>query len=289
MFKGSIPALITPMTDECAIDLKSLRELVLWHIDSGSSGLVVCGTTGESATLSLDEQALVLSEVIEVSNGKIPIIAGTGSPDTAKAIKATKQAEKLGADAALIVTPYYLKTTQQGLIEHYKTIAKATSLPIILYNVPGRTCVDLLPETALELAEVDNIIGIKEATGDIARVTFIKDRNPDFMVLTGDDGTAADAMLLGAEGVISVTSNVIPQQMAELCRAIENDDQTSTDSLKQITEPMHNALFLEPSPIPVKFLLSYLGKCENILRLPLVPLTSEHEKIVISAYEEITS
>ena len=289
MFHGSIPALVTPMNDDRSIDFDALKALTRWHIDAGSSALVVCGTTGESATLALAEQKDILSTVLGEAAGRIPVIAGTGSPDTQKAIEATLQAESLGAAAALVVTPYYLRTSQQGLIEHYKAIANETSLPVILYNVPGRTGVDLLPETALQLSEVKNIVGIKEATGDIERVRLIKKSAPDFLVLSGDDGSAHEAMLNGAEGVISVTSNVVPEQMAALCLASTSDSAEKAQAMQEKLLPIHDALFVEPSPIPLKFVLSKLGKIQNNMRLPLVALSKDNESVVMNAYKGVTS
>ncbi len=288
MFQGSIPALVTPMHADGAIDLVALQQLVTWHIEAGSSAVVVCGTTGESATLTLNEQKLIVSAALEASDGQIPVIVGTGSPDTNKAIKATIQAEALGAAGALIVTPYYLKTTQQGLIEHFKAIANETTLPIILYNVPGRTTVDLLPETAIELANIEHIVGIKEATGETRRISAIKSAVPDFIVLSGDDPSACEAMQHGADGVISVTSNIMPIQMAAMCQAIAQGEVEQAIAINQQIAHVHDALFVEPNPIPVKYVLCQLGKIQNHLRLPLVPLSQENESIIMNAYHGAT-
>lgn len=274
-------ALVTPMHHDGSLDKKSLQNLVEWHIDSKTDALVVCGTTGESATLSAQEQAELISLVIKQVNGRIPVIAGSGSNSTLITSHLTAQAKALGADACLIVTPYYNKPTQKGLIAHYETIASKVNIPIILYNVPGRTGCDLLPETVSELAKVPNIIGIKEATGKVERATeILRLCGNDFYIYSGDDATALDLMLQGAKGVISVTSNIAPFKMAELCEAALRGDIETAQKLNAELMPLHTKLFLEPNPIPAKWALYEMGMVEKGIRLPLLPLDQKfHEPL----------
>lgn len=286
MFQGSIPALVTPMNADKSIDFQALKDLIEWHIASGSSALVVCGTTGESASLTPAEQKEVISFTLKEAAGKIPVIAGTGGPNLRNVIAATQEAEALGVAACLIVTPYYLKTTQQGLIAHYEAIAAETNGPIILYNVPGRTGVDLLPETILRLAEIKSIIGIKEATGDLERIRDLRAANSKLLILSGDDPTACEAIEQGADGVISVTANVVPAAMAKMCEAAKLMGEDAS-RIQQRLKPLHQALFVEPNPIPVKYLLSQMGKIQNYLRLPLVSLSVQQEKVVLTAYQGV--
>lgn len=281
MYKGSMAAIITPMHKDGTVDHQALTELVEWHIENGTEGLVATGTTGESATLSPQEIYEVNAAVVKQVNGRIPVIAGTGSNSTSVVIKLSEEAKRAGVDALLIVTPYYNKPTQNGLYEHYKTITEAVDLPIILYNVPGRTACDLLPETVERLSKLTNIIGIKEATGKLDRAKEILKRcGNDFAVYSGDDLTALDLMLNGAHGVISVTANVAPKKMAEMCRAALTGNSELATKLNNELMPLHQQLFLESNPIPTKWALETMGKIQSGIRLPLLPLDSKyHDKV----------
>lgn len=276
MFQGSIVALVTPMNTDGTVNKKSLHDLVEWHIANQTDALVVVGTTGEAATLTEDEQFDLISTVVSQVAKRIPVIAGTGSNSTDHTIKLTRQAQKAGADAALIVTPYYNKPTQQGLYEHYKHVADAVSLPIILYNVPGRTACDLLPETVARLAILPHIIGIKEATGKLERAEEIRTRCGDtFAIYSGDDATALGLMFLGAKGVISVTSNIAPQKMHDLCKAALAGDKKRATQLNDELMPLHTNLFLESNPIPAKWALHHMGRIPSGVRLPLTELSEQ--------------
>lgn len=276
MFKGSMVALVTPMHSDGSIDQKSFQDLIEWHIAAKTNALIIAGTTGESATLSAEEQHELIRDAVKISAKRIPIIAGTGSYATKHAILLTEFAKKAGADAALIVTPYYNKPPQNGLFEHYKTIAEKVSLPIILYNVPGRTSCDLLPETVARLAKISSIIGIKEATGKPERVTEILNlTHKDFAIYSGDDAVNLDLMKNNACGVISVTANVVPRKMHEFCDAALAKNWSLAEKLHQELFPLHKALFLESNPIPVKWALYQMGKIPNGIRLPLLPLDAK--------------
>ncbi len=284
MFQGSMVALITPMNEDGSVDFDSLQQLVNFHIDNSTDAIIAMGTTGESATLSQQEHCEVLRQVVDFSNKKIPIIAGTGANSTSEAIELTQCAQQAGADACLLVTPYYNKPTQQGLYLHYKAVAEAVAIPQILYNVPGRTAVDMLPETVKRLSVVSNIIGIKEATGDMARIKELISICPeDFWVWSGDDATAMDAILLGAKGDISVTANVAPKLMHEMCLAALNGDKETASRINQQLMPLHEDLFVESSPIPVKWALMEMAKIPKGIRLPLTILSSEFHETVRSA------
>lgn len=273
MIKGSLVALVTPMHPDGTLDKKSLHDLVEWHIAEKTDGLVIVGTTGEAATLTEEEQYALISDVVKQVNHRIPVIAGTGTNSTQHTIALTQQAKKAGADAALIVTPYYNKPTQRGLVEHYKAITAQVSFPIILYNVPGRTACDMLPETVEQIASLSQIIGIKEATGKIERTTDIYKRCGDrFAIYSGDDATALDSMLNGAVGVISVTANVAPQKMHNLCKAANEGDKAMAEKLNAELMPLHTKLFLESNPIPTKWVLNQMGLIPSGIRLPLSPL-----------------
>ena len=276
MFHGSMVALVTPMQDG-ALDLRRLKELVEYHIDSGTHALVAAGTTGESGTLSYDEKCTVIKTVIDAARERIPVIAGTAANATRDCIKLTREAMSLGAHAVLIMTPAYIKPTQEGLYQHYKAISDAVPIPIILYNVPDRTASDLLPETVIRLSAISNIIGIKEATADLTRLQAIRDGVGDGMdVYSGDEPTASAWMLLGAKGVISVTANVAPKKMAQLAEAALDRNAELTERLQAELLPLHEGLFVESNPIPTKWALSQMGLIEDELRLPLTSFASEH-------------
>lgn len=281
MFKGSIVALVTPMfgpdagSDKAgAVDWASLDGLIEWHIESGTHGIVPTGTTGESATLTPVEHMAVIKRTVEVVAGRVPVIAGTGANSTSEAIEYTVEAEKLGADACLLVTPYYNRPPQEGMVRHYSAIAAAVDLPLLLYNVPPRTASDLLPDTVAKLAEVSNIVGIKEACGDAERVSAIRSRVPDeFCVLGGEDAQNLQMMELGATGAISVTANVLPDRMAAFCNAWLAGDAALAAEIDEELQPMHRLLFIEPSPMPTKWALARMGRIESGIRLPLIELS----------------
>jgi len=283
---GSIVALVTPMQQSGEIDFKRVEELVEWHIASGTHGIVVAGSTGESATLSHDEQQQLIQFVVKQVAKRIPVIAGTGSCSTSIACELAQQAKNAGADGCLIVTPYYNKPTQQGLYEHYRYITERVDLPIILYNVPGRTGCDLLPETVERLAQFKNIIGIKDATGKIDRLGQLLKHTPrSFLILSGDDPTALEWMLNGAKGVISITTNVVPDAMRMLCDAALAHKHTDANHINQKLASLHERLCIESNPIPVKWVLAALGKIELVLRLPLVPLDKRYHPALKEAMQ----
>jgi 4-hydroxy-tetrahydrodipicolinate synthase len=281
MIRGSIVALITPMHMDGAIDDAALGRLVELHVASGTSAIVAVGTTGESATLDEDEHCEVIARIVELAAGRIPVIAGTGANSTREAIDLTRCAKEAGADAALLVTPYYNKPTQEGLYLHHRAVAEAVEIPQILYNVPGRTACDLLPETVVRLAEVPGIVGLKEATGDLERVRVLREGcGPDFALYSGDDATACDFMLLGGDGVISVTSNLAPAQMQTMCEAALAGDRELAHTLNQALDGLHRDLFVQSNPIPVKWGAAELGLCSQGIRLPLTWLSEEcHERV----------
>lgn len=281
MITGSLVALVTPMTSNGDIDWDALDKVVDLHLDKGTDAIVAVGTTGESATLDCDEHCQVIKRVIKRVDGKIPVIAGTGANSTKEAIELTREAKDAGADACLLVTPYYNKPTQEGLYQHFKAIAEAVDVPQILYNVPGRTACDMLPETVARLATIPNIVGIKEATGDLERAKQVIDSVPaDFAVYSGDDGTAPELMLLGGVGNISVTANVAPAEMAELCKLAIAGQAEETRELQNKLMPLHNALFVEANPIPVKWAMTEMGLMADGIRLPLTVLSEQcHEEV----------
>jgi len=270
---GSIVALVTPMRADGAVDHEALAKAVDRVIEAGSAAIVSVGTTGESATLDVDEHTDVIRRTIDVAAGRVPIIAGTGANSTAEAIHLTEAAKAAGADAALLVTPYYNKPPQEGLYRHFKAVAEAVDIPQILYNVPGRTAVDMLPATVERLAELPAIVGIKEAKGDLDRVRELVALGlPDFALYSGDDATARDSILLGFDGDISVTANVAPEGMARMCAAALAGDAETAAAIDSDLAALHRALFVEPNPIPVKWALAELGLIDEGIRLPLVPL-----------------
>jgi 4-hydroxy-tetrahydrodipicolinate synthase len=287
MFQGSMVALVTPMQPDGSVDESALADLVEFHVENGTDAIIAMGTTGESATLDEKEHCHVVKQVVKLSAGRIPVIAGTGSNSTREAIDLTRCAMEAGADACLLVTPYYNKPTQEGLYQHHKAVAEAVAIPQILYNVPGRTAVDMLPETVERLAKIDNIVGIKEATGDIGRITDIISRcGPDFEVYSGDDATAMDAILAGAKGDISVTANLAPKEMHEMCVAALNQDKETASKINDKLMCLHTNLFVEANPIPVKWALAEMGKMGTGIRLPLTVLAEDNQKVVRDALQQ---
>ncbi len=279
MFRGSMVALVTPMREDGSLDEESLRLLVEWHVEQGTDGLVAVGTTGESATLDLDEHCGVIRQVVEFTAGRIPVIAGTGANSTSEAIDLTRCAKEAGADACLLVTPYYNKPTQEGLYLHHKLIAETVEIPQILYNVPGRTACDMLPETVGRLAAVPNIVGIKEATGDITRVGRIRALcGPDFDIFSGDDATARELILAGGQGVISVTANIAPAAMHRMCAAALAGDRKTAAEIDADLAGLHRDLFLEANPIPVKWALEEMGRIPAGIRLPLTWFSEKYRE-----------
>lgn len=281
---GSIVALVTPMHHDGSVDWDALKKLVEWHIEQGTHSIVAVGTTGESATLDVEEHAQVIEAVIRAAAGRIPIIAGTGANSTREAIELTETARKLGADAALLVTPYYNKPTQEGLYQHYKAVAEAVDLPQILYNVPGRTGVDMHNDTVIRLADVDRIVGIKDATGDLNRGHDLINRlNQKIAVYSGDDATAYRLILLGAQGNISVTANVAPGVMSQVCEAAKAGNREEAEQLNNSIAVLHQILFCESNPIPVKWALSDMGLIGTGIRLPLTVLAESYQPQVHQA------
>lgn len=287
MITGSIVAIVTPMNTDGSVAWESLKNLIEFHIENDTAAIVIVGTTGESATLDMDEHETVIKFTVETCAGRIPVIAGTGGNSTAEAIHLTSAAKRVGADAALIVTPYYNKPSQEGLYQHFKKIAESVDIPQILYNVPGRTAVDMLPETTLRLAELPNIIGVKEATGDIERAKFLVENAPkDFALYSGDDATALEFMLCGGHGDISVTANVSPKAMASMCKAALAGDRELAERINMSLESLHRDLFLESNPVPVKWALHLMGLIPDGIRLPLVPLDAQYHDAVANALAE---
>lgn len=286
MFKGSFVAIVTPMHADGSIDKKALSELIEWHIQSKTEGIVVSGSTGESATLEPDEQLELISLVVKQVAGRLPVIAGTGTNSTKKTLKLSENAKQVGADACLIVTPYYNRPMQSGLYQHYKTIAEKIDLPLLIYNVPGRTGCDILPETVEKLSLIKNIVGIKEATGKLERAQeIIKRCDKTFGVYSGDDATGLDLMLHGAQGVISVTANVAPLKMYEMCQAALSNNKTLAEKINAELALLHTRLFLESNPIPVKWALQTMGKIQSGIRMPLLPLDSKYHQEVKEAMQ----
>jgi 4-hydroxy-tetrahydrodipicolinate synthase len=274
-------ALVTPMTDDGAVDYAALDRLLAFHLENGTNAIVAVGTTGESATLDHEEHCAVIRYVVRGVNGRVPVIAGTGSNSTQEAIDLTRCAMETGADACLLVAPYYNKPTQEGLYRHHKAIAEAVPIPQILYNVPGRTACDLLPETVVRLAGLANIVGIKEASGKLERITTIIERCGDALdVYSGEDGNACDAILAGARGVISVTANVAPRLMHDMCAAALAGDRSTAKAIDARLQPVHTAMFVESNPIPVKWAVQQMGLIAGGIRLPLTPLSEVHHDTV---------
>jgi 4-hydroxy-tetrahydrodipicolinate synthase len=277
-------ALVTPMKDDGALDWAALRRLVDFHIDNGTDAIIAVGTTGESPTLDMDEHGEVISKTVEYAKRRVPVIAGTGANSTTEAIELTRRAEKAGADACLLVTPYYNKPTQEGMYHHFKAIAEAVPVPQILYNVPGRTACDLLPETVERLAAIPNIVGIKEATGNMDRAREILQRCGEKIDLySGDDATALECILLGGKGDISVTANVAPKLMHEMCKLGLDRKENEARAINERLLGLHKYLFIEANPIPVKWALNEMGLIKGGIRLPLTPLSAPHHETVRQA------
>jgi 4-hydroxy-tetrahydrodipicolinate synthase len=281
---GSIVALVTPMHEDGRIDYDALHRLIEWHIAEGTDCIGVVGTTGESPTVSMEENCEVIRAAVKIAAGRVPIMAGTGANSTAEAIELTRFAKQVGADCHLSVVPYYNRPSQEGIYQHFRTIAEAVDLPMVLYNVPGRTVADMQPDTALRLAQLPGIIGIKEASGNIERACqLIKHAPKGFSIYSGDDGTAVALMLLGGHGNVSVTANVAPRLMHELCMAALDGDVRRAAALHLRLLPLHKQLFCEPSPAPTKWALSQMGRCMPHVRLPIVPLTDNGQTLVRQA------
>lgn len=287
MFQGSMVALVTPMNAAGQVDDKSLSELVEFHIQAGTDAIVAVGTTGESATLNEEEHCQVIKQVVDIVKGRIPVIAGTGSNSTQEAIDLTACAKKAGADACLLVTPYYNKPTQEGLYQHHRAVAEAVDIPQILYNVPGRTAVDMQTSTVVRLSKISNIIGIKEATGDIQRARdILAQAEPGFELYSGDDATATEFLLAGGHGVISVTANVAPKAMHEMCVAAQAGDAKLAHEINDKLTALHRDLFVEANPIPVKWACYAMGLIPAGIRLPLTPLSEQYHDTVRQALQK---
>ena len=279
VFKGSVVAIVTPFNHDGSIDFDSLKQLVEWHIESGTSGILPCGTTGESPTLSHDEHDLVVESVIKFVNKRIPVLAGAGSNSTAEALRLTKHAEDVGADGALVITPYYNKPTQAGLKAHFTKIASETNIPIVIYNVPGRTGISIAPETVAELAELKNIVAIKEASGSIDQASSILTKcNID--LLSGDDALTVPIMSIGGCGVVSVVANIVPEKMAALTNAMMKGNLPVAEQLHRELYSLCKSMFVETNPVPVKAALAIMGKIKEVYRLPMVPMSDSNKKIV---------
>ena len=287
-FIGSNVALITPMFSDGAVDYEALDHLIDFHIDSGTSSIVSVGTTGESATVGVKEHLKIIDHTVKYAAKRIPIIAGTGANSTSEAIELTQEAKNLGADACLLVTPYYNKPTQEGLFQHFKLIAESVEIDQILYNVPGRTAVNMTVDVTSRLSEITNIIGIKDATGDLSVIKQLVEKCPkDFLLLTGDDATAVDFLIAGGHGGISVTANIVPKQLQKVyLAAIANHSELAIDLNIPLLN-LHKNLFLEANPIPVKWALHMMGKCDNGIRLPLLELSKEFRPTIKKDLEEL--
>ena len=284
---GSIVALVTPMHADGSVDYGQLRQLIDWHISEGTDCIGVVGTTGESPTVSVEEHCEIIRVSVQHARGRVPIMAGAGANATSEAIELTRFAKEVGADCSLQVVPYYNKPSQEGIYRHFRTVAEAVDLPVVLYNVPSRTVADMQPDTALRLAQVPGIIGVKEASGNIERAAWlIKQAPPGFSIYSGDDGTAVALMLLGGHGNVSVTANVAPRQMHELCMAAIQGDVKRAVALHLQLLPLHRQLFCEPSPAPAKWALQQLGRCRSTVRLPLTELTEAGQAAVAAALRD---
>ena len=287
MITGSIVALVTPMTETGDIDWAALERLIDWHFANGTQALGLVGTTGEASTLSHPEHREVIRFGVSHAGGRIPIMAGTGSNSTLEAVELTVSAAEAGADCALLVTPYYNRPTQEGLYQHFKTVAGAINLPIVLYNVPSRTGCDLSVETTLRLSQIENIVGLKDATGDVARgAALIQALPKGFAVYSGDDSTTCDLLQVGAAGCISVTANVAPAQMADMCKLALAGDMASARAVDDQVRALHGTLFIESNPIPVKYAMGKMGLIEPTMRLPLTPLSETHWDTLNKAIDE---
>ena len=284
MFKGSIVAIVTPFKDN-KLDEKALIDLIEWHISEGTNAIVPCGTTGESATLEYEEHYRVIELTIQVVNGRVPVIAGTGANSTSETIMMTGKAKGLGADGALLVVPYYNKPTQEGLYRHYKAVAEAVDIPIVLYNVPGRTALNMLPQTVARLSEIENVVAIKEATGDMKQASeVIRLCGENITVLSGDEFTTFPLMLLGGKGTISVSANVAPKDLSAMCGALLEGKVDEARTLHYKLEPLNSGMFIETNPISVKTALSLMGKIQEEMRLPLCQMSSENKEKLITGF-----
>ena len=284
---GSIVALVTPMHEDGSVDYDALRKLIDWHIAEGTDCIGVVGTTGESPTVSVQEHCEIIRVSVEHARGRVPIMAGAGANATSEAIELTRFAKQVGADCSLQVVPYYNKPSQEGIYRHFRAVAEAVDLPVVLYNVPGRTVADMQPETVLRLAQVPGVIGIKEASGNIERAAWlIKQAPKGFSIYSGDDGTAIALMLLGGHGNVSVTANVAPRLMHEMCMAAVQGDVKRATALHLQLLPLHRQLFCEPSPAPTKWALQQMGRCRSTVRLPLVELTPAGQDTVAAALRD---
>lgn len=286
MFQGSMVAIVTPMNSDGSLDIKSFKSLLDFHIEKKTNGVVVVGTTGEAPTIDFDEHTFLIQEAVNHINGKIPVIAGSGANSTKEAIFLTKKSKELGADACLLITPYYNKPNQRGMFEHFKAINDSVDIPQILYNVPCRTGVDIDNKTVKDLSELKNIIGIKDATGEMGRLDELKNKvSKEFLFLSGDDTTFLDYMKHGGTGVISVTANIRPDLMNDACDKMLDQKHEDAEEINKKLEPLHRAMFVESNPIPVKWLLGYLGKINSKIRLPLVTLDEKYHQELVDAYE----
>ncbi len=284
---GSIVALVTPMLDDGKVDYPGLRRLIDWHIAEGTDCIGVVGTTGESPTVTVEEHCEIIRVAVEHAAGRVPIMAGAGGNSTHEAIELSRYARKVGADCTLQVAPYYNRPSQEGMYQHFRAIAEAVDIPLFLYNVPGRTVADLQHDTVLKLAQIDNIVGIKEATGNIERAQWlIKQAPKGFSIYSGDDGTAVALMLLGGHGNVSVTANVAPRLMHDLCRAAVDGQARRAAEIQLRLLPVHKLLFCEPSPAPTKWAMARLGLCGGALRLPMVPLSTGGQALVEQALRD---
>jgi 4-hydroxy-tetrahydrodipicolinate synthase len=288
MFQGSIVALVTPMNPDGSIDIGNFKSLLDFHIDNKTDGVVVLGTTGECPTIDFNEHTYLIKEAVSHISGRIPVIAGTGANSTKEAVFLTKSAKEAGADACLLVTPYYNKPNQKGLFEHYKTINDAVDIPQILYNVPSRTNCDLENQTIISLSQFSNIIGIKDATGQLDRINFLKEKvKNNFIFISGDDLSFLEYIERGGCGVISVTANVKPDLMHNICNSALNGDIEKSRSINRELTKLHKAMFVDSNPIPVKWLMTYLGLINKGIRLPLVELDKKYQKTLIEIFEAI--
>ena len=286
MFEGSFVAIVTPFKNS-KVDAKALKELIEFHIENGTNGIVPCGTTGESATLSHHEHEEVIQIAVETCKGRVPVLAGTGSNATHEAIELTLSAQKLGADGALLITPYYNKPTQEGLYQHFAAVEKETKLPIILYNVPSRTSINMLPETVARLSKIKNIVGIKEASGNLVQVSeIIQSCGTDFEVISGEDALTWPIIALGGKGVISVTANLVPEKFSKLCKAALEEDMVTARSLHYELLKLNDVMFIETNPIPVKAALAIMGRIDNEFRAPLCPPSKNNLATLKSILQE---
>jgi len=281
---GSLVAIVTPMSDDGNIDYSAFKKLIDWHVESGTKGIVVAGTTGESATLTVDEHTALIEVAVSHAAGRVPIIAGTGANSTTEAIELSSHAKRVGASYSLSVVHYYNKPSQEGLYLHFRTIAEAVDIPLILYNVPSRTVADLANETVFRLAEIENIIGIKDATADMGRGSELISKTPEgFAVYSGDDASFLPLMMLGSQGVISVTANIVPKQMQEVCDAIQSKDFQLAKKINDQLLMLHTNLFVEANPIPVKWGLKRMGRIAEGIRLPLTSMNTQFEQIILES------